>query len=238
MLQACLNGGWKKDNHIAVPLTVAELVRDAASVRAAGADDLHIHIRASDGSETLEPDALRQTLEAIRAVVPDMPIGVGTGAWIAPGGQARQDDIRGWTVKPDYASVNLNEEDAPEVMEILTGMGVGIEAGLWSTDDARRFVDEIDFDTCLRVLVEIPDVDGVEAMNEAAAVISMLQEAGCALPILLHGQGKSVWPCVAMARERGLSTRIGFEDTFLLPDGSLSPDNAALVEAVKALKVV
>ncbi len=238
MLQACLNGGWKKDNHIAVPLTVAELVRDASSVRAAGGDELHIHIRASDGAETLEPDAVRQTLEAVRAAVADMPIGVGTGAWIAPGGRARHDDIRGWTVIPDYASVNLNEDDAPDVIALLTGMGVGVEAGLWSTDDARRFVDEIDFDTCLRVLVEMPDVDGVEAMAEAAAVISMLEEAGCALPVLLHGQGQSVWPCVAMAWERGLSTRIGFEDTFQLPDGSLAPDNAALVEAAKALKVV
>ncbi len=238
MLQACLNGGWKKDHHIAVPLTVAELVRDAASVRAAGADDLHIHIRASDGSETLEPDALRQTLEAIRAIVPDMPIGIGTGAWIAPGGRARQDDIKGWTVKPDYASVNLNEEDALEVMAILRGMGVGIEAGLWSTDDARRFIDEIDFDTCLRVLVEIPDVNGDEATSEADSIISMLEQAGCALPILLHGQGESVWPCVRMAWEKGMSTRVGFEDTFLLPDGSLAPDNAALVEAAKALNVV
>ncbi|MEO4041835.1 3-keto-5-aminohexanoate cleavage protein [Hoeflea sp. CAU 1731] len=238
MLQACLNGGWKKDHHIAVPLTITELVRDASSVRAAGADELHIHVRASDGAETLEPDAVRQTLEAVRAIVPDMPIGVGTGAWIAPGGRARHDDMQNWTVKPNYASVNLNEEDAPDVIALLTGMGVGIEAGLWSTQDARRFVDEIDFDTCLRVLVEMPDVEGVEAKTEAAAVISMLEKAGCNLPVLLPGQGQSVWPCVDMAWERGLSTRIGFEDTFLLSDGSLAPDNAALVEAAKALNFV
>lgn len=43
MLQACLNGGLQKTAHSAVPVSPDELARDAAAVRAAGANELHIH---------------------------------------------------------------------------------------------------------------------------------------------------------------------------------------------------
>jgi len=58
-----------------------------------------------------------------------MPVGLGTGAWIPPSGRLRHEHIRSWSTKPDYASVNLNEPDALEVIDILFSQGVGVEAG-------------------------------------------------------------------------------------------------------------
>jgi uncharacterized protein (DUF849 family) len=56
-----------------------------------------------------------------------------------------------------------------------------------------------------------------------------LEEPG--LPILLHGEEGSTWPVFDLAVELGLDSRIGLEDTLLLPDGSTAPGNAALVRA-------
>jgi uncharacterized protein (DUF849 family) len=236
MLQACLNGGLLKSAHHGVPMSASELARDAIAVRSAGAEELHIHVRGEDGAETLEAAAVAKTILSIRSAVPGTPIGVGTGAWIKPGGRLRHRHISDWTERPDYASVNLGEEDAPEVIDLLVAGGVGIEAGLWNIRDAERFVAEIDFKKCLRVLVEMTNSNGEEALREAHRVLSILDLAKCGLPILLHGDGGSVWPCVREAWRLNLSTRVGFEDGIHLPNGTVAPDNAALVRAAIQLR--
>ena len=236
MLQACLNGGLLKSAHHGVPTSASELACDAVAVLAAGAEELHIHVRAEDGAETLEPSAVAKTIQAVRRAAPGIPIGVGTGAWIMPGGRRRHRHIRDWTEKPDYASVNLGEADAPEVIDLLVAGGVGVEAGLWNGQDAERFVAEIDFEKCLRVLVEMTSGNGEEALREAHQIFSILDRSDCALPVLLHGEAGSVWPCVREAWRLNLSTRIGFEDGVHLPNGIVAADNADLVRAAIRLR--
>ena len=94
MLQACLNGGRDKGFHAATPLTPRELAADARAVVDAGAELLHIHSRDAAGRESLDPDDTARALDAIRASVPGIPVGVSTGWWIAPQGRARQQQIR------------------------------------------------------------------------------------------------------------------------------------------------
>jgi uncharacterized protein (DUF849 family) len=236
MLQACLNGGLSKSIHPRVPITPSELARDAVAVQAAGAEELHIHVRDQDGAETLEPMAVAETLIAIRKAVPKMPVGIGTGAWISPGGRSRHNHIRAWATRPDYASVNLNEADALEVIDLLASDGIGIEAGLWNRRDAERFVSDVAFEKCLRVLVEMTSGDPEEALREAHDVLKILDRARCPLPVLLHGEGRSVWPCVTTAWKLGLSSRVGFEDGLHLPSGAVADDNAALVRAALTLR--
>jgi uncharacterized protein (DUF849 family) len=215
-LQACLNGRRTARDHPAVPLTAADLARDAAAVRAAGADCLHLHPRDAAGAESLAPPDVAAALAAVRRAVPGMAVGIGTGAWIAPGGRARHVHIRGWQDLRDYVSVNLNEPDAPEVMEMVRARGIGVEAP-----------------TCLRVLVEMTDDDPAAAEAEAERVLAVL--AGLDLPVLLHGEGGSVWAMVEMAAARGFATRVGLEDGLTLPDGSPAASNAALVAAAAGI---
>ena len=231
MLQACLNGGLSKSKHVGVPITPLELAADALSVREAGASELHIHVRDQEGIETLDPAAVASTLNAVRNAVPGMAIGIGTGAWVPPGGRARHRDMQAWTVLPDYCSVNLKEEDAVDVIDLLNSRGIGIEAGLWSRQDAQRFVSEVQFVKCLRVLVEMTSNDEAEALTEARAVLDVLSGADCKLPVLLHGEGGSAWACVEEAARLGHSTRVGFEDGLHLPDGTLARSNAEIVAA-------
>ncbi len=227
MLQACLNGGR---GHPA-PSTPKDIAQSAAEAVAAGADELHIHPRNAEGAESLDPADVAACLSGLRAAVPGVPVGIGTGAWIAPGGRARHAHLQNWTELPDYVSVNIGEEDAPEVMDIMRGKGIGIEAGIWSQSDASRFA-ELGPPPVLRVLVEVPDTSPEAAAIEAEAVIDLLPEG---VPVLLHGDGASAWPMVAMAAERSLDARIGLEDTLHLPDGAPAPDNASLVRAARRM---
>jgi uncharacterized protein (DUF849 family) len=237
MLQACLNGGRVRTAAARVPLTPSELAADAMACRDAGAETLHVHPRNAMGAESLAPGDVAAALAAIRAAVPHMPVGISTGAWIAPGGRARHEDVAGWTALPDYVSINLNEDDAPEIMEMMAGRGIGIEAGIWSVADAERFTALPDLPPPLRILIEMQDVEPQAALDEADRVLRILADRAIAAPILLHGSGRSAWPCVGEAARRGCDTRIGFEDVLVLPDDSPAKDNAVLVSAAHAIMI-
>ncbi len=240
MLQACLNGSHTKDYHLAVPCTVEELVRDAQAAALAGATDLHIHPRDKAGQESLHPRDIEETLRAIRLQVPGVPIGVSTGWWITPGGWARQDHIREWRElppegRPDYVSVNMGEEDAPEVIARVRELGIGIEAGLTTPQEAARFAAMPNAHNCMRVLIELPEQDIVDALLNARAIAAIVVGAHIQLPRLLHGYDKTMWPIYRAAVSLGLETRIGLEDGLLLPSGERAENNAEMIRAAVKL---
>src|ERR1700752_385589 len=102
MLQACLNGGRKRDYHPALPLSADELAADTRAVIAAGAEQIHLHVRSSDGKESLHPDDVARSLVAVRATLPGVPVGLSTGWWIPPKGRARQEHILMWQALPAH----------------------------------------------------------------------------------------------------------------------------------------
>ncbi|MEM1245556.1 MAG: 3-keto-5-aminohexanoate cleavage protein [Acidobacteriota bacterium] len=235
MIQACLNGGRTRLESARVPLTPTELANEARAAVAAGATCLHIHPRCADGVETLAAERVAEALTAVRDAVPGTPVGVGTGAWIAPGGRARHEEIAAWQVLPDYVSLNVREDDAAEMGLLLSELGILIEAGLWESADVPRFRERLDPSLCCRILVEIGDLDAGAALAEAGSTLDELARLGHGLPVLLHGRERSAWPMVEEALRRGLDTRVGLEDMLVLPDGSSTPGNAALVRAAMSL---
>lgn len=225
MLQACLNGNA---SGAGVPVTPAALAADAAVARDLGVRHLHVHPRDAEGVETLQQGPTDAAIAACRKAAPEMSVGIGTGAWIAPGPKGRMDDLAGWRVSPDYVSVNLNEPDAPEVMALMARRGIGVEAGIWSDADAARFC-ALDLPSQTRILIEMPDAQDVDP--EIDRIRARLSTAGRTEPVLLHGEGVSAWPCLRRAAQEGLSSRIGFEDCDHLPDGTAAVDNASLISA-------
>ena len=230
MIQACLNGGRR---NAGVPATPPALARDAIHVREAGAACLHIHPRRHDGEESLHPDDFVAALEAVRAAVPGMPVGTGSGAWIEPGGRKRHVHVSGWTVLPDYVSVNIGEEDAPDLIALLAEKAIPFEAGIWSVADCEKFLSLGPFKTCIRVLVEMNEQEATEALTQADKILAMLSRNANSLPVLLHGCDASTWPCLVHAATMGLDSRIGFEDTLCLPDGSEATNAELVAEAVR-----
>jgi uncharacterized protein (DUF849 family) len=236
LIQAALNGGRSRAEHPAVPLTADEIGADARRVAGAGAGAVHVHPRDGRGTETLDPRWCDAAVEAIRAAAPGLPVGLTTGAWIGPDPSRRLQLIAGWRSGPDFASVNLSEEDALEVCGVLASMGVGIEAGLVDGADAERLVASGWAERCVRILLEPQGTDDDDAAANAAAMEGVLAGAGVAPPRLWHGDGAATWAVVRAGLAAGADVRVGLEDVLTLPEGSPADGNAALVAGVVRLR--
>jgi hypothetical protein len=114
-------------------------------------------------------------------------------------------------------------------------MGIGVEAGLGSVDDARRFAASPFTNDCLRVLIEVDDPTTDDPVQAAARIGEVLKRGAINCPILQHGFGGHAWRLLEDALSRGYDVRIGLEDTLVMPDGSPALNNAALVAAAAAL---
>jgi uncharacterized protein (DUF849 family) len=231
ILEACLNGGHGPDFHPRVPVTADAIVVEAIAAVAAGAHEVHVHVRDADGRETLAPAHVDPLIRRLRAAIPGTLISISTRARIEGDDDRRLACIAGWGERPDYAAANLSEPGAPGVIERLLRLGISAEATVWNVADAQRLASLDLARYCLRVLVEIRAADGRMAIAEATSVLAELASAGIHRPILLHGYDASAWPLVREAAERGFSTRIGLEDVRILPDGTPAENNAALVRA-------
>jgi uncharacterized protein (DUF849 family) len=233
LLKACLNGARPAGAHVRLPLTSAALAEAGRGAVASGADALHIHPRDAAGAQSLVGDDIAAALVAVRAACPATPVGVTTIASAAADPDQRLALVRGWTVLPDFASVNLHEQGAGDLIEALAAMNVGVEAGLASAADARLLVALGSAALCLRILIEPHDRAPEDALATARAIIAVLDDGAIAPPRLLHGFNASAWPLLDAAISLGYDTRIGLEDTLLLPDGAPAADNAALVAAAR-----
>ena len=229
LLQACLNGDRGGDDHPACPVTPPQLAADAVAVARAGAESLHVHPRDDRGAETLGAEAVAVAVRALAAV--GLPVGVTTGAWLAPGPDERLRVIRSWTGLPDMASVNLHEEGAAAVCRALLDRGIGVEAGVWTPAGA----DALAGLPLLRVLIEIVGTRAADAVGAADAILRRLDAVGYAGPRLLHGEEEACWPLVRYAGRLGLPTRIGLEDTLVDAAGQRAAGNAELVRQALAV---
>ncbi|MBT2387566.1 3-keto-5-aminohexanoate cleavage protein [Streptomyces sp. ISL-11] len=235
MLQVCLNGSRNRAHCPVLPVTAAELAEAARAAVAAGADDIHLHPKSSDGADTLDPAVVAEVLTAVRAAVPGVPVGVTTGAWTIPDARRRAELVRAWTVLPDHASVDWHGNGADLVARALWEKGVGIEAGLRSgTDAAERFRTSPFAGRVLRVLAVVTDTEPLTALGTATALLRSLGP-GLRAPVLLHGEEGGAWPVLRRAAALGLARRVGLEDVTHTPDGRPAADNAALVRAARAV---
>ncbi|GAC1370313.1 MAG: 3-keto-5-aminohexanoate cleavage protein [Ktedonobacteraceae bacterium] len=235
LLKACLNGSRTPGEHPALPLTPQELAHDAQLVVAAGARALHIHPRSASGAQSLAARDIAAALTAVRAHCPAIPVGVSSTLWIEPDVQRRLQLIQGWTVQPDFVSVNFSEPGALELCTHFLSRGVGIEAGLWTVEDVQLFLTSGLADRCLRILIEPREQEVSSARATAEAIIHSLDTYHVQLPRLLHGSDDTVaWPILDFALQCGYDTRIGFEDTLTLPDGKKAKNNAELVSLAVA----
>ncbi|UNX54933.1 3-keto-5-aminohexanoate cleavage protein [Georgenia sp. TF02-10] len=232
LLQAALNGDRE---HPAAPRTPADIAAEARAAVAAGARSLHLHPYDEDGEQTLAAGPCAATLAAVRAACPGIPISLSTSAEIEPDPRRRIELVRSWTMLPDLATANQGEAGIIELCEVLDQRGIGIEAGLLSLDDARRFVAAGIAARCVRAMVEPLDADPEAAVAHAVAMEQVLIDAGVGLEQVHHGDGIASWAVNRRAVPRGHGIRTGLEDTPVLPDGRTAKGNGDLVAAAASL---
>lgn len=237
LIQVALNGGTSRAEHASVPLTPAELAAEARAAQLAGAGAFHMHPRDAAGAQTLEPEYVLASVAAVRAAT-GLPVGVTTGIWTVDGDTRRRLElVAGWAGadRPDYASINMNEPGTEALADLLTSLGIGIEAGVWTADDARvlgasSFLDRIQW-----VLIEPEDETPAAAVSSAAAAAAELARLGITARQVRHGYGTATWDVLRAAIADGQDIRIGLEDTTVLPDGQVAAGNGDLAAAAARL---
>lgn len=237
LIQVALNGGTTRAEHAAVPLTPDELAAAARAAQLAGAGAFHVHPRDAAGAQTLEPEYVLASVAAVRTAT-GLPVGVTTGIWTVDGDVRRRLElVAGWTGadRPDYASINMNEPGIEALADLLTSLGIEIEAGVWTAEDARMLGASGFRDRIRWVLMEPEDEIPAAAVSSAAAAAAELARLGIAARQVRHGYGTATWDVLRVALADGQDIRIGLEDTTVLPDGKVAAGNGDLAAAAARL---
>lgn len=243
MLQVTPTGPYGKDRHARLPVTLDELLADLCECFLAGADGVHLHVRDEDGAETLEPARVNLVAARVRQLAAELgvpvEIGLTTGAWIRPDLSERLAMIREWE-GVDCATVNLGEDRFEDVMQTMLEVGVGIDVGLWAPRELDLLVASGYLTAAQRISIELdpgePHFLQGTPSELTQRVNAALDDAGSRCPRLTHGMNVWTWPLVEDAFRRGHDTRVGFEDSVLLPDGRTAGSNADLVRAARELQ--
>jgi uncharacterized protein (DUF849 family) len=243
MLQVTPNGPWGKDVHPNMPVSLNELLADLRECFRAGADGVHLHVRDNSGAETLDPAVVNDTCRQVRDVATEAgvaaEIGLTTGEWIVPDVASRTSMIREWE-GVDCATVNLSERGFERVMQVMADAGIGIDVGLWAPDEMGVLLASGFLPYAQRISIELDPGEPYYLTGEPSALAQQVNDAldaaGSTCPRLTHGMNDWTWPLVADAFRRGHDTRVGFEDSVYLPDGTRADSNAQLVQAALALR--
>lgn len=169
------------------------------------------------------------------AQCPGVPISLSTSADVEPDPRRRIALVEAWTELPDAVTANQGENGIVELCELLLTRGIGIEAGLLSLDDARRFVATGIASHCVRAMVEPLDANPDTAVAHAAAIERTLADARVSLEQVHHGDGIASWAVNLRAIPGGHGIRTGLEDTPVLPDGRTAEGNGDLVAAAASM---
>jgi 3-keto-5-aminohexanoate cleavage enzyme len=234
------NGAYKKAaDHPAVPLTADDLAREARACLDAGAGMMHMHVRKPDGSHLLDATAYRDALAAVeRAVGRELLVQVTSEA--AGVYKAAEQIALVRELQPEAVSIGLREIAVPDIPETelaaflawLAERRIMTQIILYDEGDVRRWLS-------LRARGLVPPgawsvlfVLGRYSAGQTSSAYDLLPFLGAydqSLPWAVCAFGPEENACVTTAAAFGGHMRVGFENNLKLRDGSVAPDNAALV---------
>ena len=205
---------------------------------------IHLHVRDREGRHSLDVEAYRAAIAAIRgAVGEDMVIQVtseAVGLYSPAEQMAMVRELRPEAVSLAVRELLLDasaEEDAAAFFAWLRREGIAAQFIVYSDDDLRRFVD-------LKARGVVPGSRQVLLYVLGRYTKGQVSEPADLLPFLAAGGLDFTWglcafgqretACAVAAAALGGHPRVGFENNLHLPDGGVAPDNAALVAAVAA----
>jgi 3-keto-5-aminohexanoate cleavage enzyme len=239
------NGGRRtKADHSGLPLTADEIAVTAAACLDAGACMIHLHVRDRSGGHLLDVEAYHTSIAAIRAAVGDrMVIQITSEAMGIYQSDAQMAVVRG--VRPEAASLALREfvPDASDEIAFADFLGwlrrenVTPQIILYSPEEAVKLAELqarglVPFET-----VPVLYVLGRYAAGQRSSPADLLPFLAAGMPRFAHWTvcafGVRESACVTTGALLGGHMRVGFENNLWLPDGSMAPDNAALVATAR-----
>jgi uncharacterized protein (DUF849 family) len=231
-----------KADHPAIPLTPAEIGIEAARCQEAGASMIHLHVRDAEGRHSLDLDLYRAAIAAVRkeagsnliVQVTTEAVGIFTPDQQIAAMQALQPEAFSVAVReliPDAAS----ETEAAQFLKEQAERGVFVQHILYDENDVRRFTNLLDREVISRTRASGLFVLGRYTQGQQSSpndLLPFLNAWALDLPWSLCAFGRRETACAITAACLGGHVRVGFENNLHLPDGSVAPDNAALVRGV------
>lgn len=234
------NGAYKKTaDHPAVPLTAQALASAARACLDAGAAMMHMHVRKPDGSHLLDAQAYRDALAAVHNAVGDELL-VQVTSEAAGVYQAAEQIAMVRELQPEAVSIGLREIAVPGISEAelaaflawLAERRIMTQIILYDEADVRRWLS-------LRARGLVPPgawsvlfVLGRYSAGQTSSAYDLLPFLAAydhSLPWAICAFGPEENACVTTAAAFGGHMRVGFENNLKLRDGTIAPDNAALV---------
>ncbi len=228
LIKICMNGGKLKEKYPWVPVTAEEYEKEIPGLLKEGISNFHIHFRGEDGIETLSQDAIEPQFRYLKEKFPECRIGIGSPLKSGRTAAIRAQQVSEWNWHPDYISLNICEEGSRELAPVLVEKETPIEWGVFTMEDAEKFVEWNCEQTAFRVLIEIFEGNGPEQRKQAEEIYHFLHSRYPNLEYLLHGFGQGTWEVIRFAKENGLPYRIGFEDTDVDENGNPIASNLEL----------
>lgn len=229
-----------KADHPRLPLSAAELARDAEEALEAGAAMIHLHVRDAEGRHVLDADLYREAMAAIgRAVGDRLVVQITTeavGRYAAEAQIALTDAVR-----PESVSLALrelfpeggDERPAAALFERMEARGVLHQIILYDPADFAR-MERLQARGVLPggPLAILPVMGRYHEKGAEAGELDAYLAAGVArhaFMLCAFGPGEAAF--MGAGARAGGHARVGFENNLRLPDGRTAPDNAALVAA-------
>lgn len=232
-IQIAINGS-RKDQ--IVPKTTESVVESAILSIEKGARSVHFHPRDDKGNETFKEVFVDNQIGELRTKLKNIPIGISTGEWIEPNLDKRLEQIGSWKNLPDFVSINYDENGFDKVTELISKKRIKIEIGLNSLESAKNFTESQLKGDFLRILIEPQEQNLDSAIETVKQIERHINNCKIKLPFLLHGFNKTCWDLLELAFRKNYETRIGFEDTLILPNGKNAKSNMELMEQAKQIK--
>ena len=235
-----------KKDHAAVPITINEIVKTGEACFKAGAEAIHFHTRNNKGEHVLDSGLCKETLSELRKKVPKMHLQITTEAI----GKYSPEEMRklAYDVLPPGISIGIREmipsrlpksEDI-KIYQKLTEAGTKIQHICYEPED-------IDLLSNLLTQCKISR-DGVWCMfvighysgkisnpENISPFVKRLKKNNMNADWAVCAFAKEEVSCLKMAIKLGGKIRVGFENSFLMPNGSVAPNNETKVKAANNL---
>jgi 3-keto-5-aminohexanoate cleavage enzyme len=238
---------------VPVPHTPEEFAAAAEDAFHAGATVLHLHVREDDGSECLRPERYAETIEAVKARVPDMLIEVSTRGQVVNGGVDKGVSVRLSTafwddrddLKADMCAVNpfslnypehafINEPDEVRAqVRLIYSLGLVPELDIFDVGHIAqvcRLVNEGVVVPPVFINVIVGSSGGMPA--DPATIVHAAQQIPDGFSWTILGAGRFNFHAAAIGIALGSHVRTGFEDTTFVATGRKAASNAELVAKV------
>ena len=235
-----------KKDHPAVPITISETVDTAKACFDAGADGIHFHMRDENGQHILDSGLCKEALSELQKEVPKMHLQVTTEAV----GRYSPDVMRklAFDVIPPGISIGIREmipSRSPSSEDInlykhLTESGTKIQHICYEPKDVDLLSKLLNLANISKeetwCMLVIGHYSGIPSNPEnISPFLDKLNEHEINADWAVCAFAKEELSCLKTAIKLGGKIRVGFENSILMPDGQIAPNNESKVKAVKKL---